>query len=566
MSGTQEAVWDLDSLAGRARALAGARPRAILGITGPPGAGKSTLAGVLVRRLAAEAVLVPMDGFHFAQVELQRLGRAARKGAPDTFDVGGYVALLARLRRQLGETVYAPSFRRDLEEPIAGAIPVPPSAHLVVTEGNYLLERLWSWDAVRPLLDEVWYLDLDEKVRVSRLVARHIAHGRSAPEARRWVQDVDQVNAARIEAARDQADLVVRVAPKPARRSQGREEGERTGPPAPAPPLPDQAEVGSSGARPATSAQLIQALARSKGGFALVALDQRESLRGYLSEVAARPVEDAELRGFKRAALEDLGDLASGVLLDVDYGLPALSALNADGGHALKGGLVVAVDRLVQETGGPITAVDLDDRLGPDDMGRLSCVALKLLVIWRPDKATRAACHRLVGMFLERCQELGVLGLLEGVLDEPGRERARLGSGPGWFEMHRELLDFSPDVYKTELPTSPHSDDELIVDECSGLSAMARCPWVLLSSGIDPDRFPDTLAAACRGGASGFAAGRAIWRAAISPLGYRRLPVGGARERLQSLISIVDSYARPWAEAAVARGGAKPPRTSTPVQ
>jgi len=216
VSNAHEAVWDPDALAARARELAGHRPRALLGLTGPPGAGKSTLAALLVRRLGAGAVLVPMDGFHFAQVELQRLGRAARKGAPDTFDVGGYVALLDRLRRQLDETVYAPTFRRDLEEPIAGAIPVPPTARIVVTEGNYLLENAWSWAGVRPLLDEVWYLELPEKVRVSRLVARHIAHGRSETEARRWVHDVDQANAARIEAGRDRADLVVRVPVKPA--------------------------------------------------------------------------------------------------------------------------------------------------------------------------------------------------------------------------------------------------------------------------------------------------------------------------------------------------------------
>jgi pantothenate kinase len=203
--------WDLDGLAERARALAAYQPRAILGITGPPGAGKSTLATLLVDGLGGGAVLLPMDGFHLAQVELQRLGRASRKGAPDTFDVAGYVALLARIRVELDETVYAPTFRRDLEEPIAGAIPVPPSARLVVTEGNYLLGGSPPWDRARPLIDEVWYLELDQAVRLPRLVARHIAHGRSEAEARQWVRDVDERNAVEIEGCRDRADLVLKA-------------------------------------------------------------------------------------------------------------------------------------------------------------------------------------------------------------------------------------------------------------------------------------------------------------------------------------------------------------------
>src|SRR4051812_48620850 len=165
----------VDELASRARTLAGTGPRRLLGIAGPPGAGKSTLAEALVSALDGLAVLVPMDGFHLADAELARLGRTGRKGAPDTFDAYGDAAVLARLRApRPGETVYAPSFERELEQPVAGALPVPPDVPLVVTEGNYLLldEEPWS-TVVRPLLDEVWWVAGDDALRVERLTARH---------------------------------------------------------------------------------------------------------------------------------------------------------------------------------------------------------------------------------------------------------------------------------------------------------------------------------------------------------------------------------------------------------
>ncbi len=153
---------DPDLLA-RAAALA-AGGRRLLGLAGPPGAGKSTLAAALVGALGDRAVLVPMDGFHLAQAELERLGRADRKGAPDTFDADGFVALLARLRAQgPGDpVVYAPRFDRHLEEPIAGAIGVPATVPLVVVEGNYLLHDEGAWAGVAPLLDDAWYLDLPD--------------------------------------------------------------------------------------------------------------------------------------------------------------------------------------------------------------------------------------------------------------------------------------------------------------------------------------------------------------------------------------------------------------------
>lgn len=149
-----------------------------------------------------------MDGFHFAQDELVRLGRAGRKGAPDTFDVAGYVALLHRLRQREALT-YAPAFDRDLEQPVAGSIPVPYETTVVVTEGNYLLLDEPGWRDVRPLLDTCWYLDVDDELRRERLVARHVQHGRSRAAAERWVRDSDEANARRVRTTRERADLCV---------------------------------------------------------------------------------------------------------------------------------------------------------------------------------------------------------------------------------------------------------------------------------------------------------------------------------------------------------------------
>ena len=187
--------------------------RKILGVTGAPGAGKSTLAEALAKALPGRAVVVPMDGYHLANIELARLGRASRKGAEDTFDSAGYVALLRRLREQQpDETVYAPAFRREIEEPIAGAIPVPPDAQLVITEGNYLLLDTGHWANVRPLLDEAWYVDVDPTLRQSRLVARHIAFGRDEQAARAWVANTDEPNAVLIDSTRPRASLTFRWA------------------------------------------------------------------------------------------------------------------------------------------------------------------------------------------------------------------------------------------------------------------------------------------------------------------------------------------------------------------
>ncbi len=203
---------DLEPLVRRAATLARRPGRAILGITGPPGVGKSTLAERLVTELAGDAAYLPMDGFHLAHRVLTDLGRVDRKGAPDTFDAAGYVALLRRLRDPREGCVYAPRFVRDIEDSIAGAIPVGPSVPLVITEGNYLLLPDGPWAGVRPLLDEAWYLDLPEPARLQRLIDRHMAFGRDAAQARARATGSDLRNAAVIEASRHRADLVVALA------------------------------------------------------------------------------------------------------------------------------------------------------------------------------------------------------------------------------------------------------------------------------------------------------------------------------------------------------------------
>ncbi|HEY2061796.1 nucleoside/nucleotide kinase family protein [Amycolatopsis sp. NBC_01480] len=201
-----------EDLLTRAEGLAKPRQRSVLGIIGAPASGKTTLAWAIANALGSRAAVVGMDGFHLAQVELRRLGRTDRKGAPDTFDAAGYVHLIRRLADG-NETVYAPEFRREIEEPIAGAVPVAPEVQLVITEGNYLLLPDDPWSGVRQHLTEAWYLAPDEPERIERLVSRHRRYGRSLVEARQRALGSDQRNADLISSTRDRADLVLENLP-----------------------------------------------------------------------------------------------------------------------------------------------------------------------------------------------------------------------------------------------------------------------------------------------------------------------------------------------------------------
>lgn len=193
-------------------AVEGGQARVIVGICGAPGAGKSRLAEALADSLGPErAVVVPFDGFHLATSVIEGTPLMNRRGALDTFDLGAFRSIIERIRRRDEQTVFAPTYRRGLEEPIASAIPVPRDVPIVITEGNYLLLDEPALVAARAHLDEVWYLDTPNDVRLPQLVARHVAFGKPADEAAAWATGTDQRNAELIESTRDRAELLVTV-------------------------------------------------------------------------------------------------------------------------------------------------------------------------------------------------------------------------------------------------------------------------------------------------------------------------------------------------------------------
>ncbi len=205
MSGERQRI-SVDELIAQVADEARGRRRYVVGLAGPPGSGKSTVAARVAA--ACDGVVVPMDGFHLDNDELARRGLADVKGAPDTFDAAGFVALVERLR-DADDVVSAPAFDRDTDRVVDAAIAVGPGDRVVVVEGNYLLLDRPPWDALAALFDLTGHLDLDDAVRVERLVARHVRHGRSPDEAREFVLRSDEANAALVAASRNRADVIV---------------------------------------------------------------------------------------------------------------------------------------------------------------------------------------------------------------------------------------------------------------------------------------------------------------------------------------------------------------------
>lgn len=288
----------------------------------------------------------------------------------------------------------------------------------------------------------------------------------------------------------------------------------------------------------------LDAIARPSGSLAMVAMDQRESLRHMFDLAGAgRPADDVLIR-FKLDVAEALGPLASGFLIDRQYGFEGVrEALPAGTG------LILAADDLTQEDGGPVEETALDDVvLTQTDLAGVS--ALKLLVIWRRD-ARRADRVRLVERFIAECRARGVLSVLEPVVRATPEEL----DAKTWDldvairEAAAELSPLGQSLYKVQVPMSGTGDEAEQRAASEQLNASITGPWVVLSQGVDRPAFLPAVEAACRAGASGFLAGRALWSDVVGredvPSALRELSV----PRLEALVEVVDREARPWQEA-----------------
>ncbi|TDE39345.1 hypothetical protein E1295_33005 [Nonomuraea mesophila] len=284
----------------------------------------------------------------------------------------------------------------------------------------------------------------------------------------------------------------------------------------------------------------LDLLARPSGGFAMVAMDQRESLRQMFAAATGRRVDDDTLTGFKLAVAREVGPHASGFLIDQDYGFGQVAAEGM-----VPGGLIIAVDSLRQEPDGPVEDTSIDDTIDLAAARRAGAVAAKLLLIWRDDEHRQRRLET-AAAFVRRCAEAGVLSVLEGVA-KPVQGREADFDGPAAIrEAAGELAGLLPSLYKAQVPLGGAAPEDRLAEECALLDEKIPVPWVVLSQGVERDDFPAAVRAACRAGASGMLAGRAIWSDVVGSAGTAAELRTRSVPRLLRLASIVDTCARPW--------------------
>jgi sulfofructosephosphate aldolase len=274
----------------------------------------------------------------------------------------------------------------------------------------------------------------------------------------------------------------------------------------------------------------LEAIARPSGGLAMVAMDQRESLRAMFDAAGAGRPDDEHLVAFKLAVARTLGPLASGFLIDRHFGFDRVRR----GVLPDSCGLILAVDDLVQADGGPVEDTSLDEVAAAPDFDLTGVRAIKLLVIWRRDER-RAERVELARRFIELAAARGVLSVLEPVVRVRADE-----TEAAIVEAARELSPLRPSLYKAQVPLAGRGSADELRQACTALGAAITGPWVVLSQGVHRDDFLGAVRAACQGGASGFLAGRALWSDVVGRPDVASALAEVAVPRLQRLIEVVD--------------------------
>jgi sulfofructosephosphate aldolase len=276
----------------------------------------------------------------------------------------------------------------------------------------------------------------------------------------------------------------------------------------------------------------LSPLAAENGGFVMVAIDQRESLRTMFARARGTDVDDGVLADFKVAVAEQLAPHASAMLFDRHFAMPAFQAAAA---VAPSCGRILAADALVQPPGGIVEDTDIDEEVDPAEARAQGAAALKLLLIWPGDDDGQRGVDK-ASRFMDRCRRAGLIGVVETIV----RPKVASRREATIVDAARRLAAARPDLYKCEVPFGGKADDAAIAEVCQQVSAVLPCPWVVLSQGVEIPDFPRSVEIACRSGASGFLAGRAIWSDTIAGADYRAGLEAVSVPRLQMLAGIVD--------------------------
>lgn len=286
---------------------------------------------------------------------------------------------------------------------------------------------------------------------------------------------------------------------------------------------------------PAARSTGLARVARPSGAFAMLAVDQREAMRAMFAEHQAAPVTDQQLTDFKVAATRVLTPYASAVLVDKQFAFDAVVEAKA---VAPTCGLIAAADHFIEGNGELVTAVEIDRDVDPAAVRDQGAVAMKLLVIHRPDEAA-AIRIAMVEEFVQLCRDAGVVSIIEPVAKAPRR-----GGSWDWdacvVAAAKELGSLGAELYKAEVPLKGQGPVDEIRRRCAQITDAVSSPWVVLSSGVPADLFPQAVELACREGASGFLAGRAVWAAVIGSDDVERDLHEVSIPRLQRLGDLVD--------------------------